>query len=930
MRESGVINLPPDDRPGPRSHRGARVWLTLDGNVSGIFGDNDGAIPFRAVETPRGFRAKAHPSRSLALGTTDQDGEHNARVSPGARDARRACGEMKWRGPPRRADTVSEVIDTFGVSWRVRRSRKMPRATRQRRSSSAVLAVLLETPSPRPPRVIVLAPAPARGAARTRVTLCARGDARASSRAHARRSRSPPVRRSGVSFPTPSPRSADEDAAPSGGIRPSPGRDGVDPRRDPLPPPRRTARAHRPGGRGGRALRRAQQLPNAITSVVRPRAPSRLPFVLLVRDARCLTQTRSLRHASTPFIRPPRLTRHPPPLDRSQDRLTHEQRLYLFCDASTSPRGGPSVLLGILKVGCKNLFVTRFDDDRVVEIEPCCVLDFYVHEAAQRGGIGGELFHHFLAAETQVPARLAYDRPSPKLLAFLAKRFHLRARKPQNNNYVVFRDYWRVGPRPASAAKAAMKEMGGRGGLAAAARAKAAAARAAAAEARRFAGVDLDATRNPSPRFASTTDPSTSRRGSAGPRAPPTPPGIEPARGSRGTDDFTARSSVGFDKPRRVARPARRFADGFADAVDARVGHVSDVRPSNRTSTRGVDTPREDARGGARVPDWKTTAKEATSVDREGASVDREERRSTSSFAPRRPPRLGSPISTRRVARPVTFPSRRRRNLSTIRIVVFDLRAARRLAIRSLARRLSPPRARRARVAGVRRDRTSETRRRTSPRTPTRCRHRNGGLVRTGTQVRRVRASPPSRGRVVDGFPMFASRFQREGRIRSGGVPRAWILSRARARTTVPGGARVSLPTVRRAVAPGGCGDASVRRRRRDVARAARTVGKSGDDEDGRSEILPERERRSRPGSGTRAERRSEGRDRKGIVARRTSGSRTARDRMRIGGDARGSTRFEVRGSTPKRRGRRWSRPRSVARRTRRGSRATSFGTDAK
>ena len=278
-------------------------------------------------------------------------------------------------------------------------------------------------------------------------------------------------------------------------------------------------------------------------------------------------------------------------------------------------------MLGILKVGCKNLFVTRFDDERVVEIEPCCVLDFYVHEAAQRGGIGGELFHHFLAAETQVPARLAYDRPSPKLLAFLAKRFHLRAHKPQNNNYVVFRDYWRVGPRPASAAKAAMKEMGGRGGLAAAARAKAAAARAAAAEARRFAGVDLDATRNPSPRFAST-DPSTSRRGSAGPRAPPTPPGIELARGSRGTDDFTARSSVGFDKPRRVARPARRFADGFADAVDARVGHVSDVRPSNRTSTRGVDTPHEDARGGARVPDWKTTAKEATSVDREAASVD--------------------------------------------------------------------------------------------------------------------------------------------------------------------------------------------------------------------------------------------------------------------------------------------------------------------
>ena len=43
----------------------------------------------------------------------------------------------------------------------------------------------------------------------------------------------------------------------------------------------------------------------------------------------------------------------------------------------------------------KSLRGQRFDDDRVVEIEPCCVLDFYVHEAAQRGGIGGELFHHF-------------------------------------------------------------------------------------------------------------------------------------------------------------------------------------------------------------------------------------------------------------------------------------------------------------------------------------------------------------------------------------------------------------------------------------------------------------------------------------------------------------------------------------------------------
>ena len=597
---------------------------------------------------------------------------------------------MKWRGPPRRADTVSEVIDTFGVSWRVRRSRKMPRATRQRRSSSAVLAVLLETPSPRPPRVIVLAPAPARGAARTRVTLCARGDARASSRAHARRSRSPPVRRSGFHFPL-------RPLAPLTKMQHPRGVSGLHPgvtawTRDAilsLPRDEQRALTALVDEAGVRSAR-AQQLPNAITSVVRPRAPSRLPFVLLVRDARCLTQTRSLRHASTPFIRPPRLTRHPPPLDRSQDRLTHEQRLYLFCDASTSPRGGPSVLLGILKVGCKNLFVTRFDDDRVVEIEPCCVLDFYVHEAAQRGGIGGELFHHFLAAETQVPARLAYDRPSPKLLAFLAKRFHLRAHKPQNNNYVVFRDYWRVGPRPASAAKAAMKEMGGRGGLAAAARAKAAAAR---ARRRR---------REDSPGSIWTRR-GTLRRGSRRRRTRPRPGAVPRDRARRRR---RLESNPRADHAARTVSP--RVLLSGSTSRDASRGPRADSPTDSPTRwTRASDTcPTFDRRIERRHVVWtrrartRAAARECQtgkrrrrrrrpSIARGRPSIARR-RRSTSSFAPRRPPRLGSPISTRRVARPVTFPSRRRRNLSTIRIVVFDLRAARRLAIRSPRHRSAP------------------------------------------------------------------------------------------------------------------------------------------------------------------------------------------------------------------------------------------------
>ena len=277
-----------------------------------------GAI--RAVETPRGFRAKAHLSRSLALGTTDQDGEHKRRVSPGARDARRACGEMKWRGPPRRADTVSEVINTFGVSWRIRRSRKMARATRQRRSSSAVLAVLLETPSPRPPRVIVLAPAPARGAARTRASPFARvGRARFVPRSRSAFSFAPRAS-VWVSFPTPSPRSADEDAAPSGVSGLHPGvtawtRDAI------LSLPRDEQRALTAlVDEAGVRSARAQQLPNAITSVV--------------RRAR----------AEQASVRPPRSRRavpHPDPLSSARLHPLHPTTAPHPSPSSPGPIAGP-------------------------------------------------------------------------------------------------------------------------------------------------------------------------------------------------------------------------------------------------------------------------------------------------------------------------------------------------------------------------------------------------------------------------------------------------------------------------------------------------------------------------------------------------------------------------------------------------------------
>ena len=168
--------------------------------------------------------------------------------------------------------------------------------------------------------------------------------------------------------------------------------------------------------------------------------------------------------------------------------MLEDQRLYLACSDATRPNNGPSVLLGILKVGPKRLFIAKTTGGGIEEMEPCCVLDFYVHETAQRGGWGSLLFNTFLESESRHPARLAYDRPSPKLIAFLAKHHNLRSYARQNNNFVVYDEYWsaevanfgavraRNGGRPVTA------RVGGREGLGAAARKRAEAARRVAAE----------------------------------------------------------------------------------------------------------------------------------------------------------------------------------------------------------------------------------------------------------------------------------------------------------------------------------------------------------------------------------------------------------------------------------------------------------------
>ncbi|XP_066531267.1 alpha-tubulin N-acetyltransferase 1 isoform X4 [Hoplias malabaricus] len=117
-------------------------------------------------------------------------------------------------------------------------------------------------------------------------------------------------------------------------------------------------------------------------------------------------------------------------------------RHYLYLLKDGERNGGRGVAVGYLKVGYKKLFLL---DQRGahVETEPLCVLDFYVTESLQRHGYGLELFRFMLEHKKVEPEQMAYDRPSPKFLAFLEKHFELKHSVPQVNNFVVFDGFFR-------------------------------------------------------------------------------------------------------------------------------------------------------------------------------------------------------------------------------------------------------------------------------------------------------------------------------------------------------------------------------------------------------------------------------------------------------------------------------------------------------
>ena len=105
-----------------------------------------------------------------------------------------------------------------------------------------------------------------------------------------------------------------------------------------------------------------------------------------------------------------------------------------------------NIFIGFIKVGYMHLFI--YDEiGTPMEINPLCVLDFYTDETCQRKGYGKIMFSEMLRKEKIEARKLGYDRPSHKFINFLNKYFGLNNYVPQNNNFVVFKDYFDDAPR---------------------------------------------------------------------------------------------------------------------------------------------------------------------------------------------------------------------------------------------------------------------------------------------------------------------------------------------------------------------------------------------------------------------------------------------------------------------------------------------------
>lgn len=113
--------------------------------------------------------------------------------------------------------------------------------------------------------------------------------------------------------------------------------------------------------------------------------------------------------------------------------------VYILTDSEGNK--GHGTVVGILKVGCKKLFVYDLSGSQW-EMEPLCVLDFYVHESKQRTGCGKFLFDYMLKDQQVNPQHLALDQPSESFLSFMCKHYGLDNIIPQINSFVVYDSFF--------------------------------------------------------------------------------------------------------------------------------------------------------------------------------------------------------------------------------------------------------------------------------------------------------------------------------------------------------------------------------------------------------------------------------------------------------------------------------------------------------
>lgn len=121
--------------------------------------------------------------------------------------------------------------------------------------------------------------------------------------------------------------------------------------------------------------------------------------------------------------------------------ITTSSRFFSSSDNKIYLKSEGNKVVGILKTGSRKLFYTD-EIGKILELSPVCLLDFYVHESYQRSGYGKELYEIMLEEEKTSPSKIAIDRPSQKLIAFMRKHYSLSDYIPQNNNFVVYRQYF--------------------------------------------------------------------------------------------------------------------------------------------------------------------------------------------------------------------------------------------------------------------------------------------------------------------------------------------------------------------------------------------------------------------------------------------------------------------------------------------------------